>query len=375
MTNSNERDVSKDAKVLGGIFQAKRDPAAPTPFGRIFKPDEEWLAKSSPEPVLEPELPIVDTHHHLWDLPGYRYLLPDLLADVRCGHNVVATVFNECHAMYRSSGPVEMRSVGEVEFCAGVAAMSESGIYGSTRICAGIVGFADLTLGDRVADVLDAQIAVGGGRFRGVRHAAGWHADPVIGNSHTNPGPGLYLGPDFRAGMAQLVKRGLSLDAWLYHTQLGDAVDLARVFPAANIVMCHMGGPLGYGPYAGKTDEVFASWKAGMKELASCPNVSVKVAGVMMRHAAYDYLKEPVPASTAMLARLWAPYVSTCIELFGPDRCMAESNFPVDKMGVSYGGMWNALKRITAGCSASEKNDFFSGTANRVYRLGLSLPG
>lgn len=375
MTASEEGGAPKAGALLGGIFQAERDPAAPTPFGRIFKPNDEWLARSPGEPVIEPELPIVDTHHHLWDLPGYRYLLPDLLADIRCGHNIVATVFNECHSMYRAGGPEEMRPVGEVEFCAGVAAMSESGIYGPTRICAGIVGFADLTLGDRVAKVLEAQIAVGGGRFRGIRHAAGWHTDPVIGNSHTNPGPGLYLRPDFRAGMAQLVRLGLSLDAWLYHTQLADAVDLARAFPSANIVMCHMGGPLGYGPYAGKTDEVFAAWKAGMKELASCPNVSVKVAGVMMRLAVYDYLKEPAPASTTTLARHWAPWVSTCIELFGPDRCMVESNFPVDKMGVTYGGMWNALKRITAGCSADEKNSIFSGTANRVYRLGLPLPG
>lgn len=373
MTNSN--DGPTGSAHLAGMFRMQRDPTAPTPFGRIFKPDEAWLATSPPEPVIEPDLPIVDTHHHLWDMPGYRYLLPELLADLNCGHNLVATVFNECHAMYRAGGPEEMRPVGEVEFCAGVAAMSESGIYGPTRICAGIVGFADLTLGDRVAPVLEAQIAVGGGRFRGVRHAAGWHEDPVIGNSHTNPGPGLYKRADFRAGMARLARLGLSLDAWLYHTQLDDLVDLVRAFPSANIVLCHMGGPLGYGPYAGRTGEVLAAWRAGMAELASCPNVSVKVAGTMMRLASYDYLKAPVPASTETLARQWAPFVTTCIELFGPDRCMAESNFPVDKMGVTYGGVWNTLKRITAGLSPAEKTQFFSGTANRVYRLGLSLPG
>lgn len=374
MANSKDSNKSTHASPLAGLFQAERDPSQPTQYGRIYKPNEVWLAKSPQEPIIEPDLAIVDSHHHLWDLPGYRYLLPDLLADIRCGHNLVATVFNECHSMYRATGPVEMRPVGEVEFCAGVAAMSESGIYGPTHICAGIVGFADLTLGDRVAEVLEAQIAVGGGRFRGIRHAAGWHHDPVIGNSHTNPGPGLYLRPDFRAGMAQLVRLGLSLDAWLYHTQLSDAVDLARAFPSANIIMCHMGGPLGYGPYAGKRDEVFASWKAGMKELASCPNVSVKLGGVMMRLAAYDYMKTPAPPSSAELAGHWGPYVSACIELFGPDRCMVESNFPVEKMGISYAALWNALKRIAAGCSGDEKRRIFSGTADRVYRLGLATP-
>src|SRR5712672_2781748 len=216
--------TGKPASPLAGLFEGERKPSDPSQFGRIFRPDESWLAKAAPEPILEPDLAIVDTHHHLWDLPGFRYLLHDLLADLQSGHNVVATVFNECHSMYRADGPVEMRPVGEVEFCAGVAAMSESGQYGPARICAGIVGFADLTLGDRVAGVLEAQIVAGGGRFRGIRHAAGWDASLVIGNSHTSPGPGLYLRSDFRAGMARLVKLGLSLDAWVFHPQLADAI-------------------------------------------------------------------------------------------------------------------------------------------------------
>ena len=351
-----------------------RETPAPTQYGRIFKPDDAWLAKSPQEPVIEPDLPIVDTHHHLWDLPGYRYLLDDFLADLRSGHNVVATVFEECHSMYRAGGPLEMRPVGEVEFCSGVAAMSESGQYGPSRVCAGIVGFADLTLGDRVAGVLEAQIAVGGGRFRGIRHSAGWDESPIIGNSRSTSGPGLYRRSDFRAGMARLVELGLSLDAWVFHPQLADVVDLARTFPSANIIMCHMGGPLGYGPYAGKQDEVFASWKASMQDLASCPNVSVKLGGVMMRLAAYDYLKASAPPSSSELADHWRAYVSTCIELFGPGRCMVESNFPVEKMGISYAGLWNALKRIASGCSSDEKSKIFSATAERVYRLNLTEP-
>jgi len=372
MANSKDSIKSAHASPLAGLFQAEADPSQPTQYGRIYKPNDAWLAKSPQEPIIDPDLGIVDTHHHLWDLPGYRYLLHDLLADIQSGHNLVATVFNECHAMYRASGPAEMRPVGEVEFCAGIAAMSESGQYGTTRICAGIVGFADLTLGDRVGAVLEAQIAAGGGRFKGIRHAAGWDASPIIGNSHTSPGPGLYLRSDFRTGMARLVKLGLSLDAWVFHPQLSDAVDLARAFPDANIIMCHMGGPLGYGPYAGKTDETFQSWKAGMKALAGCPNVSVKLGGVMMRLAAYDYLKVPAPPSSAELARHWGPYVSTCVELFGAKRCMVESNFPVEKMGISYAALLNALKRIIAGASTEDRKMILSGTANRVYRLGLS---
>jgi L-fuconolactonase len=368
-------DDAKPETQLAGLFGARRDPSAPTPFGRIFPPDPAWLAKAAPEPILEPDLAVVDTHHHLWDMPGYRYLLDELLADLgqsdKSGHNVVATVFNECHSMYRASGPAEMRPVGEVQFCAGVAAMSDSGRYGATRICAGVVGYADLTLGDRVAGVLEAEIAAGAGRFRGVRHGAAWDPDPIIGNSPVAGGPGLYRRDDFRAGMARLVKLGLSLDAWLFHTQIADLVDLARAFPAANIVLCHMGGPLGYGPYAGRGDEVFALWKRGMTELATCSNVSVKLGGLTMRLAAYDYLKRAAPPSSAELADFWRPYASTCLDLFGAGRCMTESNFPVEKMGIGYAGLWNALKRIAAGASAGEKKEIFSGTAARVYRLDL----
>ena len=357
---------------IASLFHADRKPTEPRQYGRIYRPDEAWHAKAQPEPVLEPELPVVDAHHHLWDMPGYRYLLDDLLADLGSGHNVVATVFAECHAMYRARGPAALRPVGEVEFCAGVAAMSDSGRYGPTRICAGIVGFADLTLGDRVAPVLEAEIAAGGGRFRGIRHGAAWDADPIIGNSPVSGGPGLYARADFRAGFARLAALGLSFDAWVFHTQIADVAALARAFPAANIVLCHMGSPLGYGPYAGRREEVFAAWKAAIADLAQCPNVSVKLGGLTMRMATFDYLELPVPPTSEELAGYWRPYVSTCLDLFGAGRCLAESNFPVEKMGIGYGALWNALKRLAAGASADEKRAIFSGTAQRVYRLDLS---
>ncbi|HTO11547.1 MAG TPA: amidohydrolase family protein [Candidatus Binatia bacterium] len=341
----------------------------PTSFGRIVAPDEAWLARRPPEPILEPPLPIVDTHHHLWDRPDHRYLLDELLADLGSGHTIAATVFLECHSMYRAGGPAEMRPVGETEFVAGVAAMSDSGRYGPTRIAAGIVGFADLTLGDRVTPVLEAQVAAGGGRFRGVRHAAAWDASPIIGNSAVATGPHDMRRPEFRAGLARLTALGLSLDAWVFHPQLAGAIELARACPDANIIVGHCGGPLGYGPYAGKRDEVFAAWRTSIGELATCPNVTMKLGGMMMRLAAFDYGAAEAPISSAELAGRWRPYIETCIERFGAGRCMFESNFPVDKMGIGYAALWNAFKRITAGASADEKTALFSSTARRVYRL------
>jgi len=254
-----------------------------TQFGRIHAPDEAWLAQRPPEPILEPDLPIIDTHHHLWERPDHRYLLHEFLDDVRTGHNTVATVFMECHSMYRAHGPEEMRPVGETEFVAGVAAMSDSGQYGPTRVAAGIVGFADLTLGDRGQPVLEALIQAAGGRFRGVRHAAAWDASEVIGNSRTASGPHLMRQANFRSGLHRLTSLGLSLDAWAFHPQLPDVVDLARAFPDARIVMGHVGAPLGYGPYAGKGDEVFSTWKAGVTDLAKCDNVVMKLGGMMIR--------------------------------------------------------------------------------------------
>ena len=336
-------------------------------FGRIYAPDEAWLARLPPEDVLEPDIPIIDTHHHLWVRPDHRYLLPELLADLATGHNVVATVFLQCHAMYRAHGPEEMRPVGETEFVAGVAAMSDSGGYGATRVAAGIVGFADLTLGDRVEPVLEAHIRAGGGRFRGVRHSGNWDADPVIGNGAS--GPDIYRRVDFRAGLARLTSLGLSLDAWVFHTQLQDVIDLARACPATNIIMGHVGGVLGYGPYAGRRDEIFAAWKARVTELARCPNVTMKLGGMMMRAALFDYLAAGQPPSSSELAALWRPYIETCIELFGARRCMFESNFPVEKMGIGWVSLWNAFKRIAVDASRDEKLALFADTARRVYRL------
>ncbi len=341
-------------------------------FGQIFRPRDAWLAKAPPEPIIEPDLPIIDTHHHLWQRPGnppFRYFLEDYLADCATGHNIVGSVFLQCHAMHRATGPEPMRPVGETEFVTSIAAMSDSGAYGPTKVAAGIVGYADLTAGDWVEPVLEAHIRAGGGRFRGVRHSAGYDPDPIIGNSADDMQPGLYLRPDFRAGLKRLSALGLSLDAWGFHPQLPDIVDLARAFPATNIITGHCGGPLGYGRHAGHEKQVFADWKKSVTDLAKCQNVTMKLGGMMMRLAAYDYVAVDAPPSSEQLAAYWRPYVETCIELFGADRCMAESNFPVEKMGIGFAALFNALKRLAAGCSNDEKAAIFAGTARRVYRL------
>lgn len=340
----------------------------PTAYGRIFPPRLDWLARAPIEDILDPQLPIIDTHHHVWADPG-RYLIEELLADIGSGHNIEATVFIDCRQHYRTDGPVELRPVGEVEFVTELATQCDADHPGVARVAAGIVGYADLTLGDRVEPVLNALTAAGRGRFRGVRNSAGWHEDPIIGNNHHDAGPGHYLRADFRAGLNRLAAMGLSLDALVYHHQHDELLDLARACPQANIIMNHTGMPLGYGPFTGKQREVYAQWRAKLPEIAACPNVTMKLGGMMMRLAAYDYNTLPAPPSSEQLAAYWRPYIEPCIELFGADRCTFESNFPVDKMGIGYAALWNAFKRIAANASAEEKTALFSGTARRVYRL------
>jgi L-fuconolactonase len=329
---------------------------------------DDWLARRS-EAILEPDLPIVDPHHHLWERPGWRYMLDDLLADTNSGHNIVATVFVQCRSMHRASGPDEMKPVGETEFVNGVAAMSASGGYGKTKICAGIVGHADLRLGSRVQAVLEAHIRAGGGRFRGIRHITAWDADPTLMNPAYAPPPGLMADATFRQGFACLAPLNLSFDAWLYHPQIDELTALAQAFPETRICLNHVGGPLAIGVYAGKRDEVFGKWSASIRALAKCPNVVVKLGGMAMRINGFDFHEKADPPSSETLAMAWKPYVETCIEAFGASRGMFESNFPVDKVSFSYNVMWNAFKRFSKGYSASERAALFHDTAARVYRI------
>jgi L-fuconolactonase len=326
-------------------------------------PNPAWLGKLTEE-ILEPNLPIVDPHNHLWDHPGSRYLLDELLADCNSGHNIVATVFIQCGSGYRKDGPEEMRAIGESEF---VRAIAEEGDRrgGKTKICAGIVSFADLRL-PNVDTVLEGQIAAAGGRFRGIRQIAAYDPAIISGSSYI-PTSGLMDEPEFRRGMKRLPAHNLTFEAWIYHPQIKTLTDVARQCPETKIVLNHFGGPLGVGPY--KRNDVFPVWRAAIKELSKCPNVYVKLGGLAMIVNAFDFHLAPLPPSSGEMANAWRPYVETCIEDFGANRCMFESNFPVDKGACSYPVMWNAFKRLASGASVSEKADLFAGTASRFYRL------
>jgi predicted TIM-barrel fold metal-dependent hydrolase len=322
-----------------------------------------WLALQQ-EDVLEPELPIIDAHHHLWDRPSGRYLLDELLADLGAGHHVIGTVFVQCRTMYRQEGPVALQPVGEVEFINGVADQS-----GSARACAAIVGFADLMLGDQVTPVLEALTAAGRGRLRGIRNTTAWHGDAAIRSNPMPPPPGMLLDPMFQAGARRLSAHGLTLDVWAYHTQLDEVLALARACPDTTIVLDHVGGPLGAGPYRGRRPEVYRQWCEAMQKIAALPNVCLKLGGLGMPVGGWDFHLLDRPPASEMLAAQWRPWIETAIDLFGPQRCMFESNFPVDKGMFGYVSVWNAFKRLTAIMSAAERTELFSGTAQKIYRM------
>ncbi|MCK1588606.1 amidohydrolase family protein [Bradyrhizobium sp. 169] len=332
-------------------------------------PREDWLALHH-EPIIDPTRKIVDPHHHLWEHDGQRYMIEEMTADIATGHNVIATVYVDSGSMYRASGPDAFRPVGEVEFARGVAEMSASGPYGKANICAGIVGRVNLLLGEAAQPVLEAEIAAGGGYFRGIRHSTAWDADPNVGKYSTCPKE-LLRDARFRKGVACLAPLNLSFDAWLFHPQIGELADLARAFPGTRIALDHCGGPLGIGRYAGRREEIFGVWKASIYEIAKCTNVVVKLGGLGMRLLGYDFDERPSPPTSEQLAVAWGPYIETCIEAFGPQRAMFEGNFPPDKGQCSYQVMFNALKRIAAPYSEDDKRALFSKTASDFYRLGL----
>jgi predicted TIM-barrel fold metal-dependent hydrolase len=344
--------------------------ASASKSGLYADPREDWLAQHT-EDIIDPARPIVDPHHHLWDRGGLRYMIEEMADDIASGHNVIATVYVDCRSMYRASGPEAFRPVGEVEFANGVAAMAASGGYGKALICNGIVSHVNLLLGDAAKAVLEAEIAAGGGRFRGIRHSSAWDADPNVAHMYATRPKGLLLDQTFRKGFACLGPLGLSFDAWLFHPQLNEFVDLARAFPDTRICLDHCGGPVGTGRYAGRREEIFPVWKASIQQAAKCPNVVVKLGGLAMCLLGYDFHLRPKPPSSEEAAAAWRPYIETCIEAFGPQRCMFESNFPPDKGQCSYQVIFNAFKRIAAGCSEADKSALFSQTAMDFYRLKL----
>ncbi|MGH7094169.1 MAG: amidohydrolase family protein, partial [Stellaceae bacterium] len=331
---------------------------------------KDWLAATQ-EPALEPDRPIIDPHHHLWDRPGSGYLLHDLVEDISSGHNIRATVFLECREMYRADGSPDLRSLGETTFVAGVAAMSESGKYGPAHACQGIIGNVALRdVGGRARGILEQHIVASGGRFRGIRNGATWHADPRLRVFTSGSGEGLYLDRSFREGFAALAPLNLSVEAWMCHTQRGDLVDRARAFPETRICLNHIGGALGVGPFADKRDEVWAEWLTQIQKLGQFPNVYIKLGGLGMPSlSGFEMGQQERAPSSEQLAAAWRPTLDACIEAFGPDRAMFESNFPVDKGMCSYANLWNAFKRVAEPYSQDEKAAMFHNTALKFYRL------
>lgn len=340
------------------------------------------------EDILEPDLPIIDPHHHLWDLrpllpmfpePRHRFieaLVPNAYytfdhfhADATSGHNVIASIFMECGAFHNAAYGEAMKPVGEVEFVNGVAAQAASGLYGDVRWCAGIVGHADFTRGAAAGEVLDALRAAAPGRFRGIRHQGAWDADPEVLGPPFHAPEGLYRDARFREGFAELGRRNMSFDAWILEPQLPDVIDLARAFPDTPICLDHCGTPLGCASYEGKLAERFDTWAANIGELGRCENVVVKLGGLAMHNCAMPDEGPAAGHSSERLADLWRPYIETCIEAFGTKRAMFESNYPVDYWGASYPVLWNAFKRITSGASVGEKTDLYAGNAARFYDI------
>ena len=327
---------------------------------------EEWLA-SVKEDIIDADQRIIDPHHHLWHQRPDDYLVENLWSDTSSGHKIEKTVFVECRASYRKEGPKSMRPLGETEFVRKQAEQSDTDPSKAT--IAGIVGHADLTLGDAVAEVLEAHIELGGGRFRGIRHAGASAEYPDALMIAGMQPKGLYLQDDFRQGMKTLGRMGLTYDTWHYHYQNQDFADLARACPDTQMILDHFGTPLGVGPYADKREEIFEQWKKDIAEIAKCENVVAKIGGLAMPDNGFGWHANAKPPTSDEFCEAQRPYYLHTIECFGPDRCMTESNFPVDRMSLSYHVLYNGLKKMLADFSADERDEMFYGTAHRIYRL------
>lgn len=329
------------------------------------------------EPILEPDLPIVDAHHHLFERPGggVRYLLDDYFADARAGHNIVASVYIEILAFARKHGPEMLRPLGEIEFANGLGAVAGSGFYGPCKAVSAIVGYADLRHGDAIGGMLDQAMQLAPERFRGIRQVAMDHPSPTWLRYVTNrPPEGLLEHPEFRNGFRQLANRGLSFDAAVFSVQLLELAKLADAFPDTLIALNHIGTMLGMDMSADERANLLRQASADMKELARRPNVTCKIGGLGMVQWGFGISENELPGKVLgyrELAEVWKPYVEAAIEAFGPERCMMESNFPIDGRTCGFVPLWNALKHIVRDYSADEKAAMFHRTAARVYRIDL----
>ncbi len=331
-----------------------------------------WFTPAEEAPI-DANLPIIDAHHHLWHVNGHRYLAEEMLSEFRNGHNVQATVYLECHSGWHKDGPENLKPVGETLFAVQQAQAAAEAQKSHRSVCnlnAGIVSFANLGLGDAVGDVIDAHIEAGEGRFRGIRHATSWDPSPKVRNSHSDPPQNLMIQTAFRQGLRQVAARGLSFDSYQYSHQISELVELAQAVPEAVIVCNHLGGLIGIGPHADRQNEIISAWKSDIVKLAKCPNVYMKIGGLVMRIRGLNWHLRERPMSSQDYLEINGELIRQVIDLFGPTRCMFESNFPMDKVSISYTNLWNSFKLIANEYSEAEKNALCSGTAANVYRLG-----
>ncbi len=325
------------------------------------------------ETIIDPERPIIDAHHHLFDKPALTYMLDEYLDDIRAGHNIVASVYVEASAFHSVDGPEVLRPLGEVEFANGVGAMCASGAYGDIRLCAGIVGYADLRMGERVGWLFDRAMAAAPQRFRGIRQITMEHpSDAPFKYFFTGrPPAGVFQHPEFRKGFAELAKRGLAYDATGFHLQLPDISALADAFPDTPIIINHMTVAMGLEMDADARAELFREWSVALKDTAQRPNVVCKIGGMGMPIWGFGFDERKDTIGYKELAETWRPFIETTVEYFGAERCMMESNYPPDSRSCGYVPLWNALKTAVAGASEDEKTALFSGTAKRVYKLDI----
>ena len=328
------------------------------------------------EAPIDPNRAIVDAHHHLWEYPGSVYRAPELLADLTGSHNVVWTVFVECLSKYDQERAEHLRPVGETEFVRSEAtALATAAGEGGPRLGA-IVGHADMMLGTDVQEVLEAHVEAGGGLFRGIRHATTWDASDQIGAGHSQPFPEMMRTPEFQAGVRTLAGMDLSFDAWMLHPQLDELCELADAVPEVDIVLEHLGGPLGVGPYADDRIAARADWRAGLARVAERSNVTLKIGGIGLdAYFGMGWAAQESPPGSEEVAAYWADDLRYCVDTFGPDRSMVESNFPVDRASLPYPVLWNALQIICSGYTDAEQDQIFSGTAIDVYRLDAAAAG
>lgn len=330
--------------------------------------EPEWLDRVQEE-IVDPDRLIIDTHHHLWGADGaLPYQLDDLWTDTQSGHRVEKTIFMECGAEYRTEGPAQLRSLGEVEFVREAASKSANDPEGRSQIVA-LVSHIDLTLGEAIEEIVERHEEESGGLFRGVRHA-GACARREDGLMIAGKAPvGLYGLKNFRTGVDQLGRLGHSYDTWHYHYQMKDFIALARAVPNTLMVLDHFGTPLGVGVYADQREAIYKEWKRDIAELARCENVVAKLGGLAMPDNGFGWMGRDTPPTSDEFKQAQRRYYLHTIDCFGPDRCLFESNFPVDKMSISYPVLWNGFKKIVQDFSEDEKQALFSETAMRIYRL------